>query len=207
VAPGSPFAVRGLGLRGGAEDLEEELLVESGLRWSDVDFNNGVLTVRITKQGIPLLFEIPNGLLWVLKRWQEVSAGQPTDPVVRKRVKRHVEATVLREDLLAAGVTRELLHQQQPGVERLRFHDLRATFVTWAKRQGRGDGWITDRTGYLSPSMIEQYNRAARTLADLRIEPFPELARSIPELLESSRETSRNRSGGRTVAGSRKEKK
>ena len=43
-------------------------------------------------------------------------------------------------------------------------------------------GWIADRTGHLSPGMIERYSRAARTLADLRMEPFPELAESIPDL-------------------------
>jgi len=62
--------------------------------------------------------------------------------------------------------------------EPLPFHDLRATFVTWAK----GDGWISDRTGHLTPEMIERYSRAERTLADLKIEPFPELAGKIPEL-------------------------
>ncbi len=70
-------------------------------------------------------------------------------------------------------------------IEPLRFHDLRATFTTWAKRAGKGDGWIADRTGHLTPEMIQRYNRAARTLEDLRIEPFPELIGTIPELVEA----------------------
>ncbi len=93
-------------------------------------------------------------------------------------MKRHVEATVLRADLLAAGVTREVLFLKQPGVEPLRFHDLRATFVTWAKRMGKGDGWISDRTGHLSPGMIERYSRAARTAGRPQDRPLPGPGRS-----------------------------
>jgi hypothetical protein len=37
--------------------------------------------------------------------------------------------------------------------------------VTWAMRQGRGDGWISDRTGHLTPEMRGRYARAARVLA------------------------------------------
>jgi hypothetical protein len=61
---------------------------------------------------------------------------------------------------------------------------MRGTFVTWARRQGRGEGWITDRTGHLTPEMVERYNRAARTLADLKYEPFPDITGAIPELTE-----------------------
>lgn len=153
-----------------------------GLRWADVDETNGTLTVRVTKSGVPLLFEIQPGLRWVLKKWREATDGKPGDAVVPRRFKKDVEATVLRDDLRAAGVTREVLFTKTMGIEPLRFHDLRATFVTWAKRAGKGDGWISDRTGHLSPGMIERYSRAARTLADLHMEPFPELAEAIPEL-------------------------
>ena len=76
------------------------------------------------------------------------------------------------------------LFSDAENVEPLRFHDMRGTFVTWARRQGRGDGWITDRTGHLTPAMVERYNRAARMLADLRYDPFPDISRAIPELFE-----------------------
>jgi integrase len=67
-------------------------------------------------------------------------------------------------------------------VERLRFHDARATFVTWARRAGHGWGWIRDRTGHLTPAMMAQYDRGARTLADLKYEPFPDVSGVLPEL-------------------------
>jgi len=48
----------------------------------------------------------------------------------------------------------------------------------------KGDGWISDRTGHLTPEMRARYARAARVLADLKYEPFPSLEKSIPELWE-----------------------
>ena len=95
------------------------------------------------------------------------------------------EGETLRDDLTAAGVTREALHDRKPNASPLRFHDLRATFVTWAMREGRGDGWISDRTGHLTPEMRARYARAARTLQDLNYQPFPDISAAIPELLEN----------------------
>jgi integrase len=176
------------------------LAVYSGLRksslyaltWAGVDLANGTLFSQVSKTGIAQLFEIPSGLVWVLGRWR-AHLGDPVDsaPVVQKlKIERGKggEAQALREDLRAAGVTRAALFEDSHNVEPLRFHDLRATFVTWAKRAGKGDGFIADRTGHMTAEMISRYTRAARTLADLRIEPFPELEGTIPELGEESGE-------------------
>lgn len=94
------------------------------------------------------------------------------------------EGETLRADLLVADVKRQSLHERKANANPLRFHDLRATFVTWAIREGRGDGWISDRTGHLTPSMRTRYTRAARTLQDLNYLPFPDISKVIPELLE-----------------------
>ena len=71
-------------------------------------------------------------------------------------------------------------------VERLRFHDARATFVSWARRAGHGWGWISDRTGHLTPAMMARYDRGAHTLADLKYQPFPDLAKAVPELSDDA---------------------
>jgi integrase len=173
------------------------------LAWTAVDFDNRTLLSQVSKNGIAQLFEIPAGLVWVLRGWYEVSGrparstpiiphaalmlrggGRPRDGA--KATVRQTEAQALRADLRAAGITREALFLKASNVEPLRFHDGgRATFVTWAKRAGKSDGWIADRTGHLTPEMIQRYTRAARTLEDLRIEPFPELTGTIPELVEA----------------------
>lgn len=163
------------------------------LTWYMVDFGHGTLTSLVSKTGLAQMFEVSSGVQWMLRRWRATSPhSRDADYIVRCPHKRDDEAFRLRSDLQLAGVDRRSLYERTPNVEPLRFHDLRATFVTWAKRAGHGDGWISDRTGHLSAQMIDRYNRAARTLADLKIDPFPSLVGAIPELCEPSRETSRD---------------
>lgn len=79
-------------------------------------------------------------------------------------------------------MTRAQLFERSVHIEPLRFHDLRATFVTRARRAGRDSGWISDRTGHLTQEMMQRYDRGARSLADLQLVPFPDIADAIPEL-------------------------
>jgi len=156
----------------------------AALTWVDVDFQHGTLTSLTSKTGLPQLFEISPDLVRVLERWRE-HCGNPEDntPVIRGlECREGREAETLRADLKAANVTRAVLFSKAANVERLRFHDARATFVTWARRAGYGWGWTSDRTGHLTPAMMERYDRGARTLADLKYEPFPDLSKAIPEL-------------------------
>ncbi len=93
-------------------------------------------------------------------------------------------ATALREDLKAVGVTRSLLFEEEaPNVQELRFHDLRSTFCTWARREGKSDVWISERTGRdVEGDMISRYDRGAQTLGDLGYQPLPDITSAIPEL-------------------------
>jgi integrase len=156
------------------------------LRWSGVDFQNRTLTTLHSKTGLPQLFEIPPSLAALLADWFEHEGRPKAGAAVVTGVDciEEREAEALRDDLRAAGVTRSALLEFKDNVHALRFHDLRTTFVTWAMREGRGDGWIGDRTGHLTTKMRERYARAARTLADLNYAPFPDISRAIPELLE-----------------------
>ena len=47
------------------------------------------------------------------------------------------EAATLRADLKRAGIVRPQLFERSQYVEPLRSHDLRATFITWARRAGK----------------------------------------------------------------------
>jgi len=162
------------------------------LRWSGIDFTHGTITAYWMKgrarlgrgrapkdapvAGRPVIFHADPSLMAVLKVWYEF-CGRPdkAEAVVRDVgfERSHDEAQVLRADLGAVGVDREVLFSDAPNVEPLRFHDTRATFVTWAKRAGKTDAWISERTGHLTRQMIDRYTRAAQTLADLNYEPFP----------------------------------
>lgn len=155
------------------------------LRWRDLDIPNRTLTTLVQKNGTPQMFAVTPDLADVLHRWW-ARCGRPNGdaPIVAHLdiAVRHL-ATTLRADLRAAGVTRAALFvENDDRIEPLRFHDLRATFVTWAKRAGKGEGWITDRTGHLDPKMVARYTRAARALADLDFAAFPDLSEALPDL-------------------------
>lgn len=165
--------------------------------WSAIDLEHHTVISLFNKTGGPLMFaqsdsELPGvrSLIDLLRRWREYSGWPPDSAPVIKTLhcKRRGEAAALRNDLLLAGVTRGVLFSNTPKIQALRFHDLRATFVTWAKRAGKSDTWITDRSGPVTPSVMARYNRAARTVEDLFMEPgpFPDVALAIPELAETN---------------------
>jgi integrase len=159
------------------------------LQWKHVDFDHGTLASFKTKTGRAQYFVADRGLMAVLKAWRE-HQGKPgaDEPIIREaeigcEAKRL--ATALRdEDLKAARVTRAILFEDDAeNVEALRFHDLRSTFCTWARRAGKTDPWISERTGQeVTGDMINRYDRGAQTLADLDYEPFPDIRGAIPEL-------------------------
>lgn len=161
------------------------------LHWHAFDFEHLTLTSLVSKTDLAQIFalsdsQIPGyaSIMVLLRRYYEFLGRPDGDELVIQdlQIKRNHEAKALRDDLRAAGVTRALLFSKSDKVEPLRFHDLRATFVTWAKRAGKSDGWITDRTGQITPEIMRRYARAARVLEDLRYEPFPDISTAVPEL-------------------------
>jgi integrase len=158
------------------------------LKWSGADFEHGTLTSLKSKTDARRLFTMDDGLRKLLAAWFEYQ-GRPkaSMPIVNGadiEWEQGREALALRHDLSEAGIMRLALFERDPDSDPIRFHDLRATFVTWAKRQGRSDGWISDRTGHTTKEMLDRYDRAARTLEELRYVPFPDISEAIPELLE-----------------------
>lgn len=152
------------------------------LTFDGIDFANRTLTSLHSKTGLPQVFEIDPGLAVILQAWFERLGSPAGAPIVRDLGCRPGrEAATLRADLEAAGVKRSILFSKADNVEPLRFHDMRATFVTWARRQGRGEGWISDRTGHLTKDQLDRYDRGARMLADMKYQPFPDIASAVPE--------------------------
>ena len=179
-------------------------------RWSGVDWSDGTVSVLHQKghqrldasddaeHGVPIFFhEEPASVLAVLRAWYE-HCGQPKGDVAvicdlwaeadEQKRENHDEAKVLRADLKASGVTRELLFSKAKNVQAIRFHDGRATMITWARRAGKDDSWIRARSGHApGGNMIDRYARMAQTLADLNYRPFPDVTEAIPELAKAAR--------------------
>lgn len=155
------------------------------LKWKGVDFVNGTITIPKTKNRAALFFAANTGAMAILRAWYELSGRPDADSHVVRDVgcERGKEAQALREDLRLVGVDRAVLFtDDDPNVEPLRFHDLRATFVTWAKREGQTRDWIRERTGHVTERMMDRYTRHAQTLADLSYTPFPDVREALPEL-------------------------
>lgn len=161
------------------------------LRWNAFDFEHSTVTSLVSKTDLAQIFAQSDALtpgieslMVVLRRYHDFLGRPDAEALVITDLecKKNGEAKALRDDLKLAGVTRALLFSNSVKVEPLRFHDLRATFVTWAKRAGKGDGWITDRTGHLTPELLKRYARGARMLEDLRYQPFPDISTAVPEL-------------------------
>jgi len=91
-------------------------------------------------------------------------------------------ARVYRRSLLAAGVTRAQLHERNANRSPARLHDTRASFVTVAFANGKGDLWISDRTGHTTMTERKRYRRDARAFAESNLGDWRPLDGLIPEL-------------------------
>jgi integrase len=92
-------------------------------------------------------------------------------------------ARTYRENLETAGIDRPQLFEQ-PGSshKQVRAHDTRAAFVTVALANGKGDMWISDRTGHSSLEEMKTYRRNARAFIELNLGDWRPVDQLIPEL-------------------------
>ena len=89
----------------------------------------------------------------------------------------------LRRWLKKAGVRRHELHDPTPTTRPLRFHDLRATGITWMAIRGDDPLKIQQRAGHTSFDTTQEYIRLAEAMRVGFGDVFPSLP---PELYERS---------------------
>jgi integrase len=80
----------------------------------------------------------------------------------------------LRDHLKRSGVRRQALHRSTATSLAIRFHDLRATGITWAALRGDAAIEIRDRAGHAELEQTNDYMRRASGAGDIG-EPFPSL--------------------------------
>jgi integrase len=86
------------------------------------------------------------------------------------------------KDLIAAGVTRSTILRGADGIEPLRVHDLRATFITLALRMGRSLKWIMTRTGHEDFATLKVYDRLVEDANEHHLPAWlSPMAAAIPE--------------------------
>jgi len=168
----------------------------AALQWSDLDLERGTVRLDTNKTNDPRLWALDPGVVRALRAWQRLCGEPGSDELVFSAfdgaaVNWSKLATRLREQLETGGVHRGELFENSATRQRLRAHDLRATFVTLSLACGKSEAWISDRTGHRSSSQIQNYRRAARTAAELNLGPLAPLDLALPELrpIEDARKT------------------
>jgi integrase len=171
------------------------------LCWEDLDLVHGMVRVHRstdergkvvrehTKSGTVRHFRIEPGLRPLLNQMVLEGDGQG-------EVFSGVEdaAGELRRHLLRAGVTRQALHVGTASSLALRFHDLRASGITWAALRGDSTIEIRDRAGHTDVEQTNDYIRRAAGCGDVG-EPFPDLGplfHIVPGIVPSDGHKRRN---------------
>ncbi len=163
------------------------------LTWSDLDLVRGMLKLDENKTGDPRAWALNPGVVRAMAEYKRLRKPASENELV------FVDADgegLLDEDdskivdrfrrhLQEAGVARAELFERSQTRQRIRVHDLRATFVTLSLANGQTETWVADRTGHRSSVMINHYRRAARQVAELNLGMLMPLDEAIPELRPS----------------------
>lgn len=137
---------------------------------------------EFTKTGDSRHFAIEPILRPVLRAMAAEGAGQGlVFPTLDKL------AETLRADLLAAGVDRPALHIRKRGALLMRFHDLRATGITYMAMRGDSDSAIRERAGHSDFETTLLYIRRGHQAHGSTIgDPFAPLPTALGSVIESS---------------------
>ncbi len=167
------------------------------LEWTnltlDLPGGEAIISLDVTKNGRGGTWSLDPGTAEALRRWRRVCPSErlvfPSEALPRYRRRRAGQplavehaAADLRAALQAGGVDRAKLYEHGENRQRLRFHDLRATFVTLAVATGRTEDWVVRRTGHLSSAMVARYRRDAKTAEELKLGWLMPMHEIIPEL-------------------------
>ncbi len=157
------------------------------LTWADVDLEHGMIRItrsfdsnsgleKTTKSKAPRPVPIEPELMPLLVTMFAECKGQGA--VLRFPTKLH-HAQALRDMLELAGVKRESLFKRGISVKPIRFHDLRATGLTWMAVRGDDPLKIQTRAGHSRFDTTQIYIREAETVRAGFGTPFPPLPADV----------------------------
>lgn len=156
------------------------------LDWRDLDLQRGTVRLDVNKTDDSRAWVLGQDVAEALRRWSVLQGSPKHGRVFQQADGRsiavHHLADHFRAVLQTAKVSRPELFDRSKSRQRIRVHDLRATFVTLALATGRSETWVADRTGHRSSIMINRYRRAARTAAELGLGWLEPLHETVPEL-------------------------
>lgn len=134
--------------------------------WGDIDLQRGTVALDRNKTNNPRTWALAPDVIAALAAYRGNATDE--DAVFPMFVHHHV-ARRFRSHLVLAGVNRRDLHATTKERRPLRFHDLRATFITLALAMGKTETWVMDRTGHTTSAQLNRYRRQARHAAELNL--------------------------------------
>jgi len=160
------------------------------LTWDHVDLETGDIHIdkRWTKTQRARRWVLDTDVLEALEAWHRVSGSpKPGALVFPGRAGKRLTHGAVRKrfttDLKLAGVTRKSILVGGDGIDPLRVHDLRASFVTLSLRAGRDLKWIMTRTGHETLGVLQVYDRLVQDANEHHLPRwFAPMAQAIPEL-------------------------
>ncbi|MBK8257017.1 MAG: tyrosine-type recombinase/integrase [Polyangiaceae bacterium] len=154
----------------------------SALRWADLDLDHGTVRLDTNKTEDARTWALDAGVHRALLKWKDFCGRSGRLPQrVFDGLNLRYGAGVFRSDLARSGVNRAELFEENKNRQKVRLHDLRASFVTIAMAQGKNEAWICARTGHRSSAMVATYLRPARMLTEMRLGALTPLDEAIPE--------------------------
>jgi integrase len=177
------------------------------LRWEDIDLEHGSIHLhrardrvsgedKPTKTKIARRFSLEPAIVPIFKAMHEeakrASGRAPTGHVLELPSERDLSRG-LKRWLLKAGVNRAELHSADATRQAIRFHDLRATGITWMAIRGDAPQAIQSRAGHTDYTTTLGYIREAETIArgfGVVFPPLPSLATDQPNVQPKSRKPS-----------------
>ncbi len=177
------------------------------LEWGDIDLPHGKVTLhrsidrdeegatKSVKDQEPRAFGVEPNLMPILKAMHKESRGKGR---VFPDFPRHRDlAENLRTYLKLAGVKRPELYVSDATRLNLRFHDLRASTVTWMAVRGDSAERIMQRVGHEDWPTMKKYLRTAEALAESFGEVFGALPGDLLRISFANRKEGKNQRGGR----------
>jgi integrase len=159
------------------------------LQWQDLDLKRGIVALDKNKTRDPRMWKLSDGMLEALLAWRTLSPASDKSGrglvFVDERgqmIMSNNLANNFRDQLRAAGITRELLYKNSAERKHIVMHDLRATFITMALVAGHNEQWVMNQTGHHSSVQINTYKREVDMAMALGFQQLSPLNEAIPEL-------------------------
>ena len=129
-----------------------------------------------TKTALPRYVPVCEALGELFGAMRDQTDPAPSDAIFPNIDKVESLASLLREDLMTAGLTRASLFANDATNRHMVFHDHRASGITWWVIEGVNPLWIQARAGHRDLSTTQRYIRAAETVGINAGTPFPSLS-------------------------------